>query len=65
MSFTTTRNTNATSGHYPRMIDNGEGELLTFLGVAPMPTAARCSSSKTKCGQAAPPMTPTTSRKRA
>jgi quercetin dioxygenase-like cupin family protein len=33
MSFTTTRNTNATSGHYPRTIDNGEGELLTFLGV--------------------------------
>ena len=33
MSFTTTRHTNATSGHYPRTIDNGEGELLTFLGV--------------------------------
>ena len=45
MSSTTTSNldvalrtqavtdTNATSGHYPRTIDNGEGELLTFLGV--------------------------------
>jgi quercetin dioxygenase-like cupin family protein len=33
MSFTTTLKTNAPSGHYPRTIDNGEGELLTFLGV--------------------------------
>jgi quercetin dioxygenase-like cupin family protein len=25
--------TTATNGHYPRTIDNGDGELLTFLGV--------------------------------
>ena len=28
-----TTSTTATQGRYPRMIDNGEGELLTFLGV--------------------------------
>ena len=29
----TTTSTTATHGRYPRMIDNGEGERLTFLGV--------------------------------
>jgi quercetin dioxygenase-like cupin family protein len=29
----TTTSTTATHGRYPRMIDNGDGELLTFLGV--------------------------------
>ena len=29
----TTTNTSATDARYPRMIDNGEGERLTFLGV--------------------------------
>ena len=43
----TTTGTTAT-GRYPRMIDNGEGELLTFLGVRPTPTVARCSRSKTE-----------------
>src|SRR5438477_9399715 len=33
MSSTITSKTNATSAHYPRAIDNGAGELLTFLGV--------------------------------
>lgn len=33
MSFTITSNPNAASGHYPRTIDNGDGEILTFLGV--------------------------------
>jgi quercetin dioxygenase-like cupin family protein len=29
----TTSNANATSANYPRAIDNGDGEVLTFLGV--------------------------------
>ena len=60
-------NTNAISGHYPRTIDNGAGELLTFLGVRP--NARRSSGysrSKTRCSRAAVRRcTCTTSRKRA
>jgi quercetin dioxygenase-like cupin family protein len=31
--LTTTINTDVAGGHYPRTIDNGDGELLTFVGV--------------------------------
>lgn len=62
----TTTNTTATDARYPRMIDNGEGERLTFLGVRTDADGRQVLEVETRCSRAAVRRcTLTSSRKRA